>query len=56
MNHRDALEMLPPGFEHNNDNRIIAIALAVKERNQRKKVAMVSKDINMRVKGAGPGT
>lgn len=55
LNHRDALEMLPPGFEHNNDNRIIAIALAVKKRNPRKHVAVVSKDINMRVKAQALG-
>ncbi|MBM3462199.1 MAG: PhoH family protein [Armatimonadetes bacterium] len=50
LNHREALALLPPGFEHNNDNRILAIALSVKKRFPRRHVAVVSKDINMRVK------
>lgn len=50
LNHRDSLELLPPGFDINNDNRILAIALAYKKRFPRKYVAVVSKDINMRVK------
>ena len=50
LNHRDSLDLLPPGFEVNNDNRILAIALAHKERHSGHYVALVSKDINMRVK------
>jgi PhoH-like ATPase len=50
LNHRDSLELLPPGFDINNDNRILAIALAYKKKFPRKHVAVVSKDINMRVK------
>lgn len=50
LNHRDSLELLPPGFEINNDNRILAIALAYRKRYPRRHVAVVSKDINMRVK------
>lgn len=50
LNHRDSLELLPPGFDINNDNRILAIALAYKKRFPRRYVAVVSKDINMRVK------
>lgn len=55
LNHRDALELLPPGFEINNDNRILAIAMAVKRRYPRRHVAVVSKDINMRVKAQALG-
>ncbi|NDD27624.1 MAG: PhoH family protein [Proteobacteria bacterium] len=50
LNHRDAMELLPPGFDTNNDNRILAVALALKKRHPRRHVAVVSKDINMRVK------
>lgn len=55
-NDRDALELLPPGFEHSNDNRILATALKVKSRhNGDAKVLIVSKDINMRVKAQALG-
>jgi PhoH-like ATPase len=55
LNHRDALDHLPPGFEINNDNRILAIALAVKKKYPKRYVAVVSKDINMRVKAQALG-
>ena len=55
INDRNAMELLPPGFEHSNDNRILATALAVKERRQSDSVFIVSKDINMRVKAQALG-
>lgn len=55
INDRDAMELLPPGFEHSNDNRILATALAVKKRRTGADVFIVSKDINMRVKAQALG-
>lgn len=40
---------------HKADNRIIGVALGVAERNKDKKVVLVSKDINMRIKGDSLG-
>jgi len=54
INDRDAMELLPPGFESSNDNRILATALAIKKRRQGP-VVLVSKDINMRVKAQALG-
>jgi len=47
--------LLPRGFSENNDNLIIATALEVKKTNPRRKVVLVSKDINMRVKAQALG-
>ncbi|HXE71270.1 MAG TPA: PIN domain-containing protein, partial [Candidatus Nitrosotenuis sp.] len=55
LNDRNALELLPPGFAPSNDNRILATALAVEGKNKRRKVVLVSKDINMRVKAQALG-
>jgi PhoH-like ATPase len=48
-------DLLPAGFQANHDNLIIATALAIKKENPEKKVIMVSKDINMRVKAQALG-
>lgn len=48
-------EFLPQGFQDSNDNLIIATALELKKNNPDKKVLMVSKDINMRVKAQALG-
>ena len=47
--------LLPKGFQENNDNFIIATALEIKNTNLDKKVVLVSKDINMRVKAQALG-
>lgn len=52
---QDALRHLPPGFEINNDNRILATALAVHRGAEGRRVVLVSKDINMRVKAQALG-
>ena len=52
---RAMLDLLPPGFEINNDNRILAVALAYKQAHPRRSVTVVSKDINMRVKAQALG-
>jgi len=46
---------IPEGFQTNNDNLIIATALEVKKNNPERKVVLVSKDINMRVKAQALG-
>ena len=44
-------DYLPEGFEDNHpDNQIICVALTFKRENPKKKVVVVSRDINMRVK------
>lgn len=43
------LSVLPRGMEDSNDNRIISVALKIKE-STRKKVYLISRDINIRVK------
>ncbi len=48
-------DLLPAGFQANHDNLIIATALAIRKNNPEKKVIMVSKDINMRVKAQALG-
>lgn len=48
-------EFLPQGFQANNDNLIIATALEVKRNTPERKVILVSKDINMRVKAQALG-
>ena len=46
-----ALGLLPPGFDDKDpDNQILATALSEKKDNPRRKVVVVSRDINMRVK------
>ncbi|MHB2017587.1 MAG: PhoH family protein [Candidatus Xenobia bacterium] len=52
---RDELHLLPAGFETSNDNRILASALSMKHDNPKKRVVLVSKDINMRVKADAVG-
>lgn len=49
------IDLLPAGFQTNHDNLIIATALAIKKNQPEKKVVMVSKDINMRVKAQALG-
>ncbi len=43
-------KLIPPGFSHNVDNRILATALGIKQEHPERKVVVVTKDINMRVK------
>lgn len=52
---RNDVDLLPAGFEANNDNRILAAALSLKKNHPRKRVIVVSKDINMRVKADAVG-
>lgn len=47
--------LIPPGFSHNVDNRILATALGIKHQEQKRKVVLVTKDINMRVKAEALG-
>ena len=47
--------LLPRGFEENNDNLIIETALEIKKTNPDRKVVLVTKDINMRVKAQALG-
>ena len=47
--------LIPAGFSHNVDNRILATALAIKEETPKRKVVIVTKDINMRVKAEALG-
>ena len=47
--------LIPPGFAHNVDNRILATALGIKSEMPERKVVIVTKDINMRVKAEALG-
>lgn len=47
--------LIPPGFSHNVDNRILATALGIKREQPDRKVVLVTKDINMRVKAEALG-
>lgn len=47
--------LIPPGFSHNVDNRILATALGIKHQEPKRKVILVTKDINMRVKAEALG-
>jgi PhoH-like ATPase len=47
--------LIPAGFSHNVDNRILATALALNEDQPGRKVVVVTKDINMRVKAEALG-
>ncbi len=47
--------LIPPGFAHNVDNRILATALGIKSESPERKVVIVTKDINMRVKAEALG-
>jgi len=47
--------LIPPGFAHNVDNRILATALGIKNEQPQRKVVIVTKDINMRVKAEALG-
>jgi PhoH-like ATPase len=48
-------KLIPPGFSHNVDNRILATALGIRQDSPDKKVVIVTKDINMRVKAEALG-
>ena len=48
-------KLIPPGFSHNVDNRILATALGIRQDSPEKKVVIVTKDINMRVKAEALG-
>ncbi len=47
--------LIPAGFSHNVDNRILATALSIKADEPKRKVVIVTKDINMRVKAEALG-
>lgn len=47
--------LIPPGFAHNVDNRILATALGIQRDQPDRKVVIVTKDINMRVKAEALG-
>ena len=47
--------LIPAGFSHNVDNRILATALVYREDQPGRKVVVVTKDINMRVKAEALG-
>lgn len=47
--------LIPPGFAHNVDNRILATALGIQSESPERKVVIVTKDINMRVKAEALG-
>ena len=47
--------LIPAGFSHNVDNRILATALGIKHDHPDRKVVIVTKDINMRVKAEALG-
>lgn len=52
---RDPKSVLPKGFENTPDNCILATALGTKNANAPRKVVLVTKDINMRVKAEALG-
>ena len=52
---RDSKGLLPKGFETNADNYILATGVGIKKDSPGKKVILVTKDINMRVKAEALG-
>lgn len=48
-------KLIPAGFSHNVDNRILATGLGIKAEHPERKVIVVTKDINMRVKAEALG-
>lgn len=54
FNYEPLSKLLPEGFEKNNDNRILAHALGIKQKTKTP-VILVTKDINMRVKADSIG-
>jgi len=55
MSHR-AMDVLPESLSHsNNDNRIIAVTMALQQENSKREVVLVSKDINLRIKARALG-
>lgn len=52
---RDSKDLLPKGFENTPDNCILATALGIKKSCAPRKVVLVTKDINMRVKAEALG-
>ncbi|MBI3927547.1 MAG: PhoH family protein [Armatimonadetes bacterium] len=52
---RTASQQMPPGFGNNVDNLILATAVGIKKDNPKRKVVLVTKDINMRVKAEALG-
>ncbi|MDQ6951861.1 MAG: PhoH family protein [Mariprofundales bacterium] len=54
LNHR-ALELLPKGLSASNDNRIIAVTIALQQEHPDRQVILVSKDINLRIKARALG-
>lgn len=55
IDHRGSKTKLPVGWERNVDNQILATAVDIKGENPGKKVVLVTKDINMRVKAEALG-
>jgi len=54
LNHR-ALKTLPEGLAASNDNRIIAVTIAIQQEHTDRLVVLVSKDINLRIKARALG-
>ena len=55
IDNRKCEGLIPPGFSHNVDNRILATALGIRADQPERRVVVVTKDINMRVKAEALG-
>lgn len=55
LSHQNESKFLRTNIEHDNDNRIINVALKLQEQDKDVQVCLVTKDINMRLKAKGSG-
>lgn len=55
LSHENESKFLRTNIQHDNDNRIINVALKMQEADANTKVVLVTKDINMRLKAKGSG-
>ncbi len=55
LSHENESKFLRTNIQHDNDNRIINVALKLQEAEPDTKVCLVTKDINMRLKAKGSG-
>lgn len=55
LSHETESKFLRTNIEHDNDNRIINVALKLQEADEDIRVVLVTKDINMRLKAKGSG-
>lgn len=55
LSHQNESKFLRTNIEHDNDNRIINVALKLQESDEKIWVCLVTKDINMRLKAKGSG-